>query len=319
MVVPSHGAARVLPGLLDALERQTLAPDRFEILVADPGTDGAARVLDERLARWRGAPLRILRAPLDGGPAAKRNLAVDEAAGELLAFTDADCRPEPGWLEAGLAASNEADLVQGRTLPPVGAQWHPLSHAIRIEAESGLFETCNLFARTALVRSLGGFTTRYFTRYGVPFGEDAELGWRARRSGARFAFASAAVVRHPVGEPSLRAHVRERWTTRGFPALVADVPELRDRLWSGLFLSRRSAETWLAAAGALLALSAGRRRAVLGAALALPYAARLGGELRRWPPGPRGRAGYAAAKATGDLVRAAALAQGSVRARTLVL
>ena len=51
-----------------------------------------------------------------GGPARARNLGARAARGRLLAFTDDDCRPEPGWLaalEAALAARPGA-MVGGR-------------------------------------------------------------------------------------------------------------------------------------------------------------------------------------------------------------
>ena len=316
VVVPCHAAARTVASLLEALREQTLAAERYEVIVVDPGADGTRRVLEDLAAGWSGPELRIVRGPLRDGPAAKRNAGAALARGRVLAFTDSDCVPEPDWLEAGLAAIDRgAELVQGAVMPPSGARLHPLSHRIYVMSDVGLHETSNMFYDRALFDRLGGFTTRYFRRFGAPFGEDVELGWRARRAGARYSFELAAVVRHPVGAPSLRGRLREQWLARAFPALVRDVPELRGALlhrrW---FLTRRSAAT----AGALSGI-ASIRRSRLGALLVLPYCRLLAGELRREHAGPRRTMELLAANLVSDLALLVALAVGSARARCLVI
>jgi glycosyltransferase involved in cell wall biosynthesis len=304
VIVPSHGAARTLPATLEALERQTLARERYEVIVVDTRADGTQRALD---GAW------VVSAPLRDGPAAKRNAGARAARGRVLAFTDADCLPEPGWLEAGLAAG--AQVVQGRTLPPDGQAPELLSHRVVVRAESSLFETSNVFYERDLFESLGGFSTRYYRRFGVPFGEDAEFGWRARRIGASFAFEPDAVVRHPVGRPSLAAHLREQWLARGFPELIKAAPELRrQRLYRGLFLSRRSAVFALAATGAALA-----PRLPAAGLLAIPYARELAKELPPRSAGAAQRARSAGAQLLSDAALEAALVAGSVRARSPVL
>ena len=316
MVVPCHGAGRTVGQLLDGLRRQTLAPERFEVVVVDPGADGTRRILEDLAAAWRGPELRIARGPLRGGPAAKRNTGAALARGRVLAFTDADCVPEAGWLEAGLAAIDRgADLVQGAVMPPTGSQLHPLSHTIHVMSDVGLHETSNMFYDRVLFERLGGFTTRYFRRYGAPFGEDVELGWRARRAGAQYSFELGAVVRHPVGPPSLRGRLREQWLARAFPQLVRDVPELRRALlYRRWFLTPRSARAFAAVAGV------GLSRAVPPALLlALPYCRMLARELVGDRHRPAELAGLGAAHVVSDAALLVALATGSVRARCLVI
>jgi glycosyltransferase involved in cell wall biosynthesis len=309
-VVPCHAAARTVPSLLECLREQTLDPAVFEILLVDPGADGTRRVIEQRLAGWSGAEVRVVPSPLAGGPAVKRNVGAAAARAGLLAFTDADCLPEPRWLEAGLRAHRDGhDVVQGYVLPPEGARPGPFSHWVGVDDDHGLFESANIFYERELLLSLGGFSTRYYRRYGMPFGEDAELGWRALRAGARFRLEPAAVVRHPVGPPTLRGHLREQWLARGFPDLAGEVPELRERLfYRRWFLSRDSARFAAAAVG----LGCARRLPAAGA-LGLPYAASVGRTLVR--------SGFraAAAKPMSDAVLFAGLLWGSARARRLVL
>ena len=316
VIVPCHGAARTIGPLLEALRAQALDPARYELIVVDPGADGTRRVLEDVAAGWSGPELRVVRGPLREGPAAKRNAGAAVARGRVLAFTDADCVPEPGWLAAGLAAvEGGAELVQGAVVPPPGSATHPLSHTIHVMSDVGLHETSNMFYARDLFERLGGFTTRYFRRFGAPFGEDVELGWRARRAGARYRFEPAAVVHHPVGRPSLRGRLREQWLARAFPQLVRDVPELRDMLfYRRWFLTPRSA-----AAGVALAGIGAARRAPLAAVLCLPYARLLARDVRAVPARPAALAPLLAAHATADAALLAALAWGSLRARSLVL
>ena len=316
VVVPCHAAGRAIEPLLDALRGQTLGPERYEVIVVDPAADGTRRVLEGLVAGWSGPELRLARGPLRDGPAAKRNAGAALAHGRVLAFTDADCVPEPGWLAAGLAAIDRgADLVQGAVKPPEGGHAHPLSHAIHVMSDVGLHETSNMFYDRALFERLGGFTTRYFRRYGAPFGEDVELGWRARREGARYAFEPAAVVLHPVGEPSLRGRLREQWLARAFPQLARDVPELREALFfRRWFLTSRSAATLAAAIGV-----ASMRRVPPAALLTLPYLRQLAREAGRAPPRSPAVAELLAASVVADSALLVALAWGSLRARCLVL
>jgi glycosyltransferase involved in cell wall biosynthesis len=71
--------------------------DRFEVIVVD---DGGGSPLDTRVAPFAAElDITLIRQP-NGGPSAARNTGAARARGEFLAFTDDDCRVEPGWLSA---------------------------------------------------------------------------------------------------------------------------------------------------------------------------------------------------------------------------
>lgn len=94
VVVPTRDRPDLLAGCLSALDEQTW-PD-FEIVVVDDGSSDP-----EAVAAVVSPVCRARLVIGEGrGPAAARNLGADDATGWIIAFTDDDCRPAPGWLDA---------------------------------------------------------------------------------------------------------------------------------------------------------------------------------------------------------------------------
>src|SRR4051794_20497634 len=111
VIVPVRNGAAVLGQQLAALERQGYR-GRWEVVVADNGSsDGTAAVV----AEWTGRlPMRRVAADRRRGINVARNVGVNAANGDLLAFCDADDQVAPGWLEALVETARGADLVGGR-------------------------------------------------------------------------------------------------------------------------------------------------------------------------------------------------------------
>lgn len=306
VIIPARNAAATLPAALAALAGQETEA-AYEVLVVDDGShDGTAAIASA------GPGVRVIRGH-GRGPASARNLGAAEASGDLLAFTDADCVPEPTWLAALVAASDNADLVQGCVLPPEEVQPGPYDRFLVVTSEYGLYETANLAIRRDLFLRLGGFQSVLAPRRGMELGEDVWLGWRARRAGARTTFAGAAVVRHAVFPRGPRGYIAERARLRFFPQLVKLVPELRDEfVYRRRFLNVRTAYFDLALLGLAAAVLA-RRPEPLGAVA--PY-----GLLTRRSVAARSHVLRAVAvEAVADGVGATALLFGSLRSRALLL
>ena len=308
VIVPAWQAADTLPACLDGLARQDA--EEFEVLVVDDGsTDGTAEIAERAGGRVRLLRTRRL------GPVGARNRGAAEASGEVLAFTDADCAPEPGWLSAGLDCVDEGfDLVQGAVRP--ARSFGPWDRTVSVGAEIGLYETANLFLRRSVFERVGGFEKPFEVDLGVHFGEDIWLAWRARRAGARSTFCPSAVVVHevfPRGPADYLAELRRR---RYFAEIAALVPELRETFFHRrVFLSARSAAFDLALAGAAAALLA---RSPLPLTAALPYLRRVRADALAWRDHDS-PARVAAVQMAGDAVTLDALVRGSLAARTVVL
>jgi glycosyltransferase involved in cell wall biosynthesis len=310
VVVPARNAEATIGRALAALADQRL-DQQYEVVVVDSGSSDRTRAVVEA------SELRATLLDNPGGePAGSRNLGVARARGRLIAFTDADCEPEPGWLAAGVRALAGADLVQGRVVPARAAG--PFDRTVSVGRDHGLYETANLFVRRETFERVGGFepVAALERTERQPFGEDAWFAWRAKRAGASCTFAADAVVRHAVFERGAGEYIAERARCRMFPPLVAQIPELRRQfLHRRIFLSPDSARFDLALAGLLAARISGRRTPTLLATL--PYAAAVLGDARRSRPGERLLT--AGARVAADALTLAALARGSVDARTVVL
>src|SRR5690242_11686886 len=101
VIVATHDRADYLPGLLGGLAAQTAA---VEVVIADDGSTDTTwdRLVDA--TRTTDLPVLALRLVHAGGPSRPRNTAASYARAPVLAITDDDCLPEPGWA-ASLAAA----------------------------------------------------------------------------------------------------------------------------------------------------------------------------------------------------------------------
>ncbi len=90
VVIVLNGAVSIR-GCLDALIAQEYPRDRYEIIVVDNGSnDGTVELAGQY-------PVRIVHEP-KRGYAPARNAGVKASAGEIVAFTDADCFADRDWL-----------------------------------------------------------------------------------------------------------------------------------------------------------------------------------------------------------------------------
>ena len=109
LIIPVYNAEKTLPATLEAIAAQTFRD--FEVVFADDAsTDGSAALL-EAFGKESGLACKVLHAARNGGAAAARNLALEAAEGEYLAFADADDFPEPRMLEKAVEAARGADIV----------------------------------------------------------------------------------------------------------------------------------------------------------------------------------------------------------------
>lgn len=189
VVVPTYNRWRALLRCLESL------PDDVEKIVIDDGSTDRTRTL---LSELKSSNL-ICKSQVNQGPAAARNQGIVLASGDIVAFTDDDCVPRPGWpwpLADRLSArSPEVAGVGGRVLPlrdSLVARYSTFHGILDPPPSCAYLVTANCAYRRAALVSVRGFDERI----GEPGGEDPELSARLRRLGYRFEYEPNAIVMH---------------------------------------------------------------------------------------------------------------------------
>lgn len=219
VIVPIYNGEADLPALLDCLRTQTYP--NFECLLIDNNSSDRT---DELLKaaesdQIRSFKLRSFKQGEIQSSYAARNTGIQSATGEIFAFTDADCRPEPNWLAdlvqpfidpiVGLVAG-EIKALLGRTIfeqyadrQETLSQKHTLNHPF-----CPYGQTANLAIRAAALGEVGLFRP-YLTT-----GGDADICWRIlRQTDWKLQFAESAIVRHR--HRTTLAELRSQWRRYG--------------------------------------------------------------------------------------------------------
>jgi glycosyltransferase involved in cell wall biosynthesis len=215
VVVPTRGDGGNLQRLLDALERQTLPRDQFEIVLALDGAPAPQEVA----AR---ASL-VVALPERRGPGAARNAGARAARGAWIAFTEDDCEPAPDWLEAAaarLAREPDLEVLEGDTLLPDGKP------ARRRSGGGPTWLPTDLFVRRDLFERSGGYAEDFFDpKRGIYFREDSDFGFRLASLSARVGIEPSARVIHPREHPTWIDPIRWARRYEMDPLLAARHPE----------------------------------------------------------------------------------------------
>jgi GT2 family glycosyltransferase len=206
VIVPHYNDLLALDLCLAALECQTFPADQREVIVAD----NASPQGEEAVAKVVGTRARLVTVRQKGaGPA--RNGGVAASKGEILAFADSDCVPDPRWLEKGVSALADWDFVGGRieVLTQTGAAMSATESFEKVFAfdtenyvsRKGFAVTCNLFCPRRVFDAVGIF------KNGIS--EDVDWCHRARQMGYSLGYAPDAMVGHPARRSW--ADLRKKW------------------------------------------------------------------------------------------------------------
>jgi glycosyltransferase involved in cell wall biosynthesis len=199
------------PAMLDrclaSLAAGTRRPD--EVIVVDNGS----REPPAAVCAAHGARLLHEATP---GPGPARTTGARAAGGDVIAFIDADCLADAGWLAAAEAAmADPAAMILGGDVQIAYADPDP-GRMTMIEAYESVYGyrvadyiarddftvTCNLVTRPAVMADVGAFG-------GLAMAEDIDWGRRAVARGYRILYRPEMVVRHPA-RPDMRA-LRIKW------------------------------------------------------------------------------------------------------------
>jgi GT2 family glycosyltransferase len=210
LVVVNWNRKDLLRACLTSVARQ--AGVEFETIVVDNGsTDGSADLAEQEFRA------RVIRNAENRGFCAANNQGIAAARGEFIALLNNDAEAEPGWLAAlhqvcaaqpdvGMAASKVLVWEDPRRIDKAGHLMFPdgqnrgrgagaLDQGQYDREEEVLWpDGCAAMYRKSMFDQIGGFDEDFFA-----YGDDAELGLRARIAGWRCVYTPRAVVRHHRG------------------------------------------------------------------------------------------------------------------------
>jgi GT2 family glycosyltransferase len=212
VVVVNWNRKELLRACLRSLQGEAQAQVEFETIVVDNGSsDGSAELAEEEFGA------RVIRNAENRGFCAANNQGIAIARGEFIALLNNDAEAEPGWLAAlvracsqapdvGMAASKVLVWEDPRRIDKVGHLIFPdgqnrgrgsgaLDRGQFDREEEVLWpDGCAAMYRKKMLDEIGGFDEDFFA-----YGDDAELGLRARIAGWRCVYTPRAVVRHHRG------------------------------------------------------------------------------------------------------------------------
>ena len=221
---------------------------RWELVVVNNAcsdhTDDVVRSFDTRL------PIRLLHESRPGQSYA-RNLAIAEARGRIIAWTDDDVLVDPQWV-AGLLegfATFDADWVFGRSFP----RWPGKPPGWYSKRFSGLFAELDYGSSPYVVtdkhqcfyglnhagtreahQRIGGYRTEFgLKKEGGGVGEDTDMFDRALAAHMKIVYTPDAVVHHVIPEARTRKryHLHRMWVSNAvvftyLPEFFPDAPRL---------------------------------------------------------------------------------------------
>ncbi|MCX7997142.1 MAG: glycosyltransferase family 2 protein [Patescibacteria group bacterium] len=229
VIVPVYKDHQGLSDTLESLARQTLSQKRFEVIVGNDSADPACTKVCRKYSF-----VREVATETNSGAYAMRNLAIEASRGEYLAFTDADIRVPPYWLETFLVHFSQGlDYIGGdviidpekiRTLTNRLVAEYEFDNK-DVFAKHHFIPTANVAVRRSVMETIGGFDRRLYSS------GDCEFGDRVFRHGMyrQFYIESIPVIHPPRdydafmkklarisrGQADLRAYYPERFGNSG--------------------------------------------------------------------------------------------------------
>jgi GT2 family glycosyltransferase len=212
VIVVCWNSAEVIGRCLRALLEQEYGS--YEIVVVDDGSEDQTRAVAERELAGRGT---VVASPVNGGCPHARNLGLEHARGEIVAFIDADGFATPSWLREVVAAFG-MDRTIGGVASTVFFADDPLAingaggtvnrqgwaadlamnesyERARLNKEALYPMGCGMALRREAIAKVGGFDDRMLNYY-----DDVDYGVRLWRAGYRVVVAGDAWIDHGFGQ-----------------------------------------------------------------------------------------------------------------------
>jgi len=239
VVIPSYNSESTIASCLRALLHQTYAHP-YEIILVDSSQDSTPKLVAANFPQ-----VKVIHREKKTDPGTARNLGLQHAQGDIIAFIDSDCDAAPDWLERIAAAHQSSYRVVGGAVRNGNEKHSSVAWAGYLaefreflpeqpKMEKAHIPTCNISYRRQIFETFGLFDGEFYPQ------EDLVFNYRLREKGERILFDPAMVVAH---------HHRTRWQDflahqRKIGNITARV--LKQHLFPGSGIARRRQVAWLA-------------------------------------------------------------------------
>jgi cellulose synthase/poly-beta-1,6-N-acetylglucosamine synthase-like glycosyltransferase len=217
VVVCAYNAARTMDACLASL-RTLNYPDYEIIVVNDGSTDSTLAISERHRAIYEAdpdAPRFVLLSQENKGLSVARNVGAQAATGEIVAYTDSDCVPDPDWLAFLVYKFLRSGFVAvgGPNFPPPEPYLVPAAvavspggptHVLLNDEVAEHIPGCNMAFTKKALAEVGGFDPLY-----TAAGDDVDLCWRLQNRGYAIGFSPAATVWH-YRRNTVKAYLRQQ-------------------------------------------------------------------------------------------------------------
>jgi cellulose synthase/poly-beta-1,6-N-acetylglucosamine synthase-like glycosyltransferase len=201
VVIPVKNGALSIGKCLQAVLSQSMQP--YEVIVVD------GMSIDKTVEEAKSFPVKLITETY-GTVGGARQVGLEHAKGDYVAFTDADCAPEKDWLRNLVKEfDNDVSGVGGGVLNVGQGLWETsIALAMNTIVGSATSVQGRLFKKTRFVRSISGCNSLYRKEMLMKIGgynvslsinEETELNERLTRIGGKLVYTPGAVVLHDQG------------------------------------------------------------------------------------------------------------------------
>ena len=193
VIVCTFNGRRTLWECLDGLSKLDYV--NYEVIVVNDGsTDGT-----EKIAAQYG--FRLITTE-NRGLAAARNVGMQAANGEIIAYIDDDASPDPHWLRyigATFMNTNHVGVGGPNIAPPEDSPMaecvshspgNPV-HILLSDTEAEHIPGCNMAFRKSALEAIGGFDSQFRIA-----GDDVDVCWQLQQKGGSLGYHAGAMVWH---------------------------------------------------------------------------------------------------------------------------
>jgi GT2 family glycosyltransferase len=207
VVVCAYNAAATLRECLDSLMRVDY-PDYEVILVDDGSADNTPQIAVDF------PQVKYVRQQ-NHGLSFARNVGAQQASGEIVAYTDADCVVDEDWLRCLVQAMRDQQVpaIGGPNITPPSDGWSARcvaaspgnpSHVMFDDRYAEHIPGCNMAFHRNVILELGGFDSQFRTA-----GDDVDFCWRLLDHGGAIGYAPSAFVWHHRRE-TVKAYLKQQ-------------------------------------------------------------------------------------------------------------